>query len=95
MIVIIAMPYIQDIQTERGIPALLPESEGCNYPDPCTDWTKSVFTSESVAASSSSVVMGRGRGGGLRNARVANGNLVPWHHSAGDNLRPGMRVLSQ
>ena len=26
-------------------------------------------------------------GGGLGNARVANGNLVPWHHSAGDNLR--------
>ena len=43
-------------------------------------WTKSIFTFESVAPS-------RCGGGGLRNTRVANGNIVPWHHSAGDNLR--------
>ena len=28
----------------------------------------------------------QGGAGGLRNARAANRNLVPWHHSVGDNL---------
>ena len=32
---------------------------------------------------------------GLRNARVANGNLVTWHHSAGDNFFLRTRILSQ
>jgi hypothetical protein len=46
---------------------------------------KVFFTFETVAMTSSSVEVGGG-GRGLRNARVANENLVPWHHSAGDNL---------
>ena len=45
-----------------------------------TEWTKSPFTFELVAASSSNDEVG------VMKCNVANGNLVPWHHSVRDNL---------